>query len=409
MKRLLTILLLCWTLDGWSQPILRNNFTTNAAGYSLLVWTNNASVVRVIGFPENDTNNHVTFDLSTPGTARTTLNAGTDSVGRVKWENSQNASGVGDVFGDSTFSAVTADDDWVASFSIGTNTSASTESLQLVLSKGSRGSLTVLNPGAESTEDEDSVYLFDTIFAHTNPNDVLLQVRNSSTNKFGVDRNGDVSLGGRTNKIGDNNTTLTYNGAPITGSETAPIINNYSSNNFFINGKGNTLVITQSVTFQFVKTNLLATDANGLVTTTKFGAGISWDPATQTISSTATGDTTTTNIVTLTQTGTNISAMDFSLVARGGVFKLALTNNAFMPTPSGVANTSFSKAWLAVQQPSTGTCALTFTNGTFATPEGSTLVIDTNNGAVTWYEMVSDVFTNGLVNIWMSTKMQKLP
>lgn len=110
------------------------------------------------------------------------------------------------------------------------------------------------------------------------------------------------------------------------------------------------------------------------------------------------GDTTATNIVTLTQTGTNVSQLDFSLVERGGIFKLSLTNNAFIGTPTNVSNTIFRKAWLMVQQPSTGTCLVTFTNGTFAFPEGATPINDTNNGSVSIYEFVTDVFTNGLVH-----------
>ncbi len=119
------------------------------------------------------------------------------------------------------------------------------------------------------------------------------------------------------------------------------------------------------------------------------------------------GDTTGTNVVTLTQTGTNVSSMNFALVQNGGLFKIALTNNAFMPTPSNVA--AGRHAWLAVQQPSTGTCLVTWTNGTFNGPEGQLLINDTNNGAVVYYEMVSDAFTNGVVNLWMSTRMARMP
>jgi hypothetical protein len=121
------------------------------------------------------------------------------------------------------------------------------------------------------------------------------------------------------------------------------------------------------------------------------------------------GETTATNIVTLTMTGTNVSAMDYSLVQRGGVFKLVLTGTAFIGAPSGVANTSFTKATLMVQQPSTGTCALTFTNGFYAFPEGVAPIIDTNNGAVTVFEFKSDVFTNGLLHGWMSLKSKLIP
>jgi len=88
--------------------------------------------------------------------------------------------------------------------------------------------------------------------------------------------------------------SLTINGVPASTNSGAAGTTNYFdttliTNNFFITGKGNTLIITQALTLDYVKTNLLATDANGLVTTTKFGANITWDPATQTISSSAAG------------------------------------------------------------------------------------------------------------------------
>lgn len=121
------------------------------------------------------------------------------------------------------------------------------------------------------------------------------------------------------------------------------------------------------------------------------------------------GDTTATNIVTLTMAGTNVSSMNYALVSRGGVFKLVMTGNAYIGAPSGVANTAFTKAWLMVQQPSTGTCVLTFTNGFYAFSEGVLPIIDTNNGAVSVFEFVSDVFTNGLLHGSVSTPSKLIP
>ena len=120
-------------------------------------------------------------------------------------------------------------------------------------------------------------------------------------------------------------------------------------------------------------------------------------------------DTTATNIVTLTQTGTNVSAMNYALVQRGGAFKLQLTGTGYIGAPSGVASTPFSKAWLIVQQPSTGGCFLTFTNGFYQFPEGVAPIIDTNNGAVTIFQFVSDPITNGLLHGWMSLKSKLIP
>ncbi len=119
--------------------------------------------------------------------------------------------------------------------------------------------------------------------------------------------------------------------------------------------------------------------------------------------------TTGTNIVTLTQTGTNAAQMDLSLVQNDGVFKLVATNNVYFGTPANVANTVFRKAWLMVQQPSTGTCLITFTNGQFAFPPGAALVNDTNNGSVTLYEFVSDVFTNGILHGRMTSVSKLIP
>jgi hypothetical protein len=174
--------------------------------------------------------------------------------------------------------------------------------------------------------------------------------------------------------------------------------------------------------------NRLSVDANGAVaisnitgtatslagftssnTMAGVGIGTGLAMAGTNLTATATSETTATNIVTLTMTGTNVSAMDFSLVQRGGVFKLVLTGTGYIGAPSGIANTAFTHSWLMVQQPSTGTCFLTFTNGPFAFPEGVAPIIDTNNGAVTVFEFTSDVFTNGLVHGWMSLKSKLIP
>ena len=186
--------------------------------------------------------------------------------------------------------------------------------------------------------------------------------------------------------------------------------NNLTTSNFFtVSGNHNTVIVSNSLSVQPVKTNLLATTSTGLVTNANYGTGIAWDPATLTISATATGgDTTGTNIVTLTMTGTNVSAMDFSLVQRGGVFKLQLTGNGYVGAPSNVANTSVSQCWLMVQQPSTGTCVLTFTN-LYCFSEGVMPIIDTNNSAVSVFQLVSDVFTNGLVHASVSTPSKRTP
>jgi len=239
---------------------------------------------------------------------------------------------------------------------------------------------------------------------------LVVGINSGATLTFNTDgtatHSGGLGLSAQTNRLTIVNNALLLDGIPIGGTSETNVNNNfYTTNVFFVTGKGNTLIITQALTLNYVKTNLLSTDANGLVTTTKFGANISWDPATQTISASGGGDTTGTNVVTLTQTGTNLTAqMDFSLVQNGGVFKIVLTNNLYVSVPTSVATTPFRKAWFMAQQPSTGTCYINFTNGFFAYSEGSAPVNDTNAGSVTIYEMVSDVFTNGLVHLSMVAK-----
>jgi len=156
--------------------------------------------------------------------------------------------------------------------------------------------------------------------------------------------------------------------------------------------------------FNGTATALVGSSASNTLSTVTLGSGLTLSAGTLT----SAGDSSGTNIVTLAQTGTNVTAMDFSLVQNGGLFKLSLTNNAFIPTPSNVGTTTFKHCWLAVQQPSTGTCFVTWTNASFGAPEGQSLINDTNNGSVVYYEMVTDPFTN-MVQVWMSTRMKLMP
>lgn len=214
-----------------------------------------------------------------------------------------------------------------------------------------------------------------------------------------------LSLSSATNRLSIANNQLLMDGVALVQDSPTIIYTNVTviSNSFTV-GKGGTLVITQALTLGFIKTNLLSVDANGLVTTTKFGANITWDPATQTINSTGGGgDTTGTNWVTLTQTGTNAAQLDFALVQNGGGFKLAATNNVYFGAPANVVAGIKREAWLFVQQPSTGTCYINFTNGFFAASEGAHPINDTNNGSVTVYQMVTDPFSN-IVHLAMTAK-----
>jgi len=135
------------------------------------------------------------------------------------------------------------------------------------------------------------------------------------------------------------------------------------------------------------------------------GTGVlSWTPT-----NAASAETTATNLVQLSQVGTNVTQLDFSLVSRGGAFFITATNNCFIGTPTGFGSSPFTKAWLFFRQPSTGTCALVFTNGSFASPEGATLVVDTNGGSTAIIEFVSDPFTNGLMHMSLTPLSKRIP
>ena len=163
-------------------------------------------------------------------------------------------------------------------------------------------------------------------------------------------------------------------------------------------GSGTDRTILYSSSFTFFSTNMTWSGRTNLIADN--GTTITYNG----VAIGGAGDTTATNIVTLTQTGTNGSQLDFSLVARGGLFKISLTNNCYFSTPANVANTPFTKAYLAVLQPSTGTCLVTWTNGTFAWPEQVQPINDTNANAVVWYEFRSSPFSNNVVDGWMSLK-----
>ena len=141
---------------------------------------------------------------------------------------------------------------------------------------------------------------------------------------------GSISLSGDTNRLSMAGGVLLLDGVQISASASAPINNWYSTNNFYVTGKGNTLIITQTLTLNYVKTNLLATDASGVVTNALYGSGISWDPATRTISSTASGG--------LATSGSAYSIVGGSAIATNNW--VALSNayvSAKSATPQGAA------------------------------------------------------------------------
>ena len=199
-----------------------------------------------------------------------------------------------------------------------------------------------------------------------------------------------------TNQINPNITQFRTNNNELSIRELAQLTNIFVAGNL----SANSIIVTQTVQVSGQYIYPLVAGTGITFTTNNIGTG----QTNLTIASSSSGDTTATNIVTLTQTGTNGSQLDFSLVARGGLFKISLTNNCYFSTPANVANTPFTKAYLAVLQPSTGTCLVTWTNGTFAWPEQVQPINDTNANAVVWYEFRSSPFSNNVVDGWMSLK-----
>lgn len=95
------------------------------------------------------------------------------------------------------------------------------------------------------------------------------------------------------------------------------------------------------------------------------------------------------------------SGSNVTIDGSGGTnFFLNLTGTTFFATPANIpasktTNTSFS---VFFQQPSTGTCLVTWTNGSFKWPGGSLGAFqpDTNANAVSWVSFTMSPFTNGI-------------
>lgn len=158
-----------------------------------------------------------------------------------------------------------------------------------------------------------------------------------------------LSLSDRTNRLSILNDQLLLDGVAISGGESAPVNNFYTTNQFFVSGKGNTLIITNNIQFPYT---------------------------------------------TLTFSGTNVSQMNFT----NSAFKLTLTTNAFIGTPTGFPGTSLMQTHLLhVQQDGTGSKTLTLTNGSFimngsGTSTNAVLTINTNANAYTVISFSSTPF-----------------
>lgn len=196
---------------------------------------------------------------------------------------------------------------------------------------------------------------------------------------------GNLSLNGRTNKLSIVNDTLHLDGVPVTSSESAPVNNFYVTNLFAVSGKNNTLIITNALSLLSLKTNLLAVDANGLVTNANYGTGIAWDTGTLTLSSTATGGASTwVPVTTLAFSTTNVT-----IPLNGGTnFVVTLTNGStgFFTYSGAPASTSTNTTFtLTVIQDADGLGAMNW-NTNFYFMGGVVPVITTN-------ALAEDVFT----------------
>jgi len=148
-------------------------------------------------------------------------------------------------------------------------------------------------------------------------------------------------------KSGSNITAAAAGGDPA-----APINNFYSTNNFFLSGKGNTLIITQVVQFAWT---------------------------------------------TLTMSGSNVSAINLT---NGTFFKLTLTNDAFMVAPINFPGTNFGNTiQLHVAQDGTGGRSLTLTNSSWqlsgsGTSSNAVASITTNANAVSILTFATSPFSS---------------
>ena len=263
-----------------------------------------------------------------------------------------------------------------------------------------------------------------------------------------------ISLSGVTNRLSMVGGVLLFDGSPVASvtqntimvsnivvtNITVVTINNET--NLFTVGKGGKLTV--NTTFTLIPAGpsaILRTDSNTNVVAATIGAGLAFDGTTlsSTVSSGTTVSVNATNVTTpnfqdtatvtwaksgsnltatavasstptsfnaLTQTGTNASAMNFSGLANGSAFYLTVSNTLFMPTPSNIPATPFT-FYVYIQQPSTGTCFVTWTNVTFSWSEGAAPVSTTNGSAVDLFTFVNDPLTNTILHGVLTPNVHK--
>lgn len=177
------------------------------------------------------------------------------------------------------------------------------------------------------------------------------------------------------------------------GSASNPINNFYSTNNFFISGKGNTLVITQTLTVSGQYVYPLVPGTGITFATNNIGTG----QTNLTISATASGGVTT-SVTPLAYSGTNITG--FNCLTNNATYTLLLTNHCLFNAASftGLPNTTTNMFFtLALKQDGTGTWVPKFTNSIVAWTEGVQPVITTNANSISYLYFHSHLWTNGML------------
>lgn len=213
-------------------------------------------------------------------------------------------------------------------------------------------------------------------------------------------------MNGRTNRLSILNDQLLLDGVAISGgSESAPVNNFYSTNNFFVSGKGNTLVITQSVTLAGLDVAVVTINGTNLAPKLNFTNSASATFAisgtsnvTITASGSGGGSGVTTTVTPLAYSGTNITGFD--CLTNNATYTLTLTNHCLFGTStfSNVPNTTTNHFFtLALKQDSTGTWVPKFTNSIVAWADGIQAVIRTNANAVSYVYFHTHLFTNGML------------
>jgi len=246
--------------------------------------------------------------------------------------------------------------------------------------------------------------------------------------KSSIENSGALTLSGATNKLTISNDTLLLDGVAVGTSTSTNIYNNIVTTNltvlnqltvsniytttmtvvsnlfvnylYTVNGSHNTLYITNSIQSGSLRTNLLAVSSTGLLTNANYGTGISWDPATLTISSTATGGGS--GSVWMPNTALSYSGgTNLTIDGSGGTnFYVLLTNTAFFTTPANIPASKSSNTTFTVyfQQDATGTRLVSWTNASFFFPGGNTNQFQplTNASAMSSVTFTMSPFTNGV-------------